>query len=244
MRRDTGKGLRELWLRNQGLAVVSSRVAVLRNLRTLDISSNKLRELPSEICSLSRLERLMAGGNALESLPIGFSKLSSLQEIYLKSNSFREFPGELLKMKRLISVDLSDNKITLLPPGIVELRSIAELSMDNNPLSRESIAAVDWKGMTGKLRRLGIGGDVDEEMQELPKEVFHVPQLCMLRVPRTSQFNAYCNYMNANIFKPGFDEALKLRPDHGDVEQRMFARLHACASPVKQKTEGHASNEP
>ena len=242
MRRDTGKGLRQLWLQNQSLTVISSQICHLKNIRSLDLSRNRIRELPEELCCLARLERLILSGNLLKALPEGFHKLANLQEIYARENRFDQFPDELLKVKRLIVIDLSGNKIKHVPPAIVELRSLAELALDNNCLTPEGLANVKWSEMGSKLRRLGLGGN--PQVEEIPQELFQCSSLCTLRVPQLSRYREYCNYVNANVFKQGFEDELKFRPSHGDMERRMYAKLHATSSGKSGPAVANSEAEP
>jgi Leucine rich repeat len=58
----------------------------LIKLRELDISYNKLSNLPDSICKLTDLKRLILSCNKLSSLPSSLSLLTQLEDLYLWGN--------------------------------------------------------------------------------------------------------------------------------------------------------------
>ncbi|VDM21847.1 unnamed protein product [Hydatigera taeniaeformis] len=79
--------VKKLFLSNHGIEAFPMGVMAFReSLIVLDLSHNKLSQLPNEIDSLSRLEELNLSTNALTSLPVTLSKLSTLAVLILDFN--------------------------------------------------------------------------------------------------------------------------------------------------------------
>ncbi|KAG8177057.1 hypothetical protein JTE90_024944 [Oedothorax gibbosus] len=135
---------------------------LVNNLRTLDISNNKIKELPpaleqfknlknltavqihitslpSEMGSLKKLECVNFSMNELTSLPDSFASLVNLRTINLSNNKFREFPAVFTHMKRLEMLDLSHNKLTAVPDHVKDVSAI-EINLNQNQISSLSEA--------------------------------------------------------------------------------------------------------
>lgn len=61
------------------------------NLRTLDISSNQLQDIPASVTGLEHLQRLDVRGNQLHALPYELGKLTELTAIQCEGNPMRTF---------------------------------------------------------------------------------------------------------------------------------------------------------
>ncbi|KAI4341464.1 hypothetical protein MLD38_026185 [Melastoma candidum] len=57
-----------------------------KSVRTLDLTHNKLVDLPVEICKLINLQRLILAENLIERLPINLGKLQSLKIMIMDGN--------------------------------------------------------------------------------------------------------------------------------------------------------------
>ena len=90
------------------------------NLESLDLSSNRLTEIPGELGSLSNLESLDLSSNRLTEIPGELGSLSNLTELYLVGNGLTgEIPPELGNLSNLTYLCLSDNQLTgCIPVGI------------------------------------------------------------------------------------------------------------------------------
>ncbi len=90
----------------------------------LDLSRNRLRDLPSEMSLLPQLSELYLGANFLEFLPPELNKLSSLTILDVKENNLTEFREEMFSGLHLHILDISSNKITTLPPTLGLMTSL------------------------------------------------------------------------------------------------------------------------
>lgn len=126
-------------------------ISNFQQLKSLSLSNNKLTELPAEFGRLKKLEVLMLNGNQLQQLPPSFTQLRALRTLSLSANRFREFPSNLGSLRQLDVLDLSRNHIRAVPAGVSELQAI-EINLNQNQIS------------------------------VLPPEVSHCPRLKVLRL--------------------------------------------------------------
>ena len=164
----------------------------LLNLRTLDISSNKLEELPSLLANnlenlkvlkcdnnkivslgpienLKKLQNLSACNNRLQSdlsLPI------SLKELNLKGNNFENVPRNIISLTKLQVLNLSQNNLASFPADICSiLASVVELNLDDNQIT----SLPEEIGKMKKLKLLSLKNNAicgNLSHQALPSSLF------------------------------------------------------------------------
>lgn len=104
--------LQRLGLARNGLAVPPSfrfcRSRLSDTLTHLDLSGNRLRDLPPHVCYLSSLVTLELQENALERLPLSLGRLARLRFLNADKNRLQTLPGGLVKLG-LEKLDLSGN---------------------------------------------------------------------------------------------------------------------------------------
>jgi hypothetical protein len=110
-------------------------VSQLSNLETLDLSNNRLNELPAELGQLTNLETLDLAYNRLTALPAELGQLTNLKMLNLRSNDLTALPAELGRLTNLETLDPRANPLEapLLEfvekgvPAVLEyLRSLAD----------------------------------------------------------------------------------------------------------------------
>lgn len=184
-------------MRDKGLLSCPEKVFGIANLRTLDLSQNKISKLPEKIGSLSpKLKMLALDANKLSDLPDTIATLKELQNLSAAKNALTVLPdafGALGKLKTLV---LAHNELTALPESFCALHSLTQLDVSSNKLSAlpggfgalEALVAADCSnnrigalpgGMDG-LKRLK---DLDLR-QNAPLVVHgHVPPELLLSTP-------------------------------------------------------------
>ncbi|KAI8429723.1 hypothetical protein MSG28_000284 [Choristoneura fumiferana] len=95
-------------------------------LRNLDLSKNKLVNLPDSISKLKNLKHLNVELNKLEALPTSLANLKKLEFVNASNN--------VLGLKNLEVLELSHNKITGIPSGMYDL-FVTELNISQNEIS-------------------------------------------------------------------------------------------------------------
>jgi hypothetical protein len=117
-----------LSLAGLGLEAVPPELGALSSLTRLDLSANRLTELPDWISDLTELEELVLRGNLLARLPPALVGLERLARLDAADNRLVEIPAGLSRLPRLSMLDLSGNgHLILPPPQVVALGSHAVL---------------------------------------------------------------------------------------------------------------------
>ncbi|KAE8668016.1 Plant intracellular Ras-group-related LRR protein 7 [Hibiscus syriacus] len=105
-----------------------------RSVRTLDLTHNKLVEIPMDISNLVNMQRLILASNLIERLPINLGKLQALKVMILDENHITSLPDELGQLVRLEKLSISGNMLMSLPETIGSLRNLSLLNVSNNKL--------------------------------------------------------------------------------------------------------------
>ncbi|KAK2842971.1 hypothetical protein Q7C36_011186 [Tachysurus vachellii] len=126
--------LRTVDLSNNRIDSLPVFIGNFQQLKSLTISNNHLTCLPDEMGKLRKLETLVLNGNHLSQLPASFSQLKALRTLSLSANQFREFPSSLGSLRQLDVLDLSRNRIQAVPAEVSELQAI-EINLNQNQIS-------------------------------------------------------------------------------------------------------------
>ncbi|KAK3094165.1 hypothetical protein FSP39_024892 [Pinctada imbricata] len=135
------KNLRTLDLSENKIQDLPSSLGNFSHLKSINLSSNRLESVPEELGNLKKIESLSLEKNCLSGIPSSFSKLTNLRTVNLSENRLSMFPTSLNGLKNLDAVDLSRNKITTIPESIKECQAI-EINLNQNQISAipESVA--------------------------------------------------------------------------------------------------------
>ncbi|XP_048735035.1 leucine-rich repeat-containing protein 57-like [Ostrea edulis] len=131
------KNLRTLDLSDNKLPGIPPSIGSFTLLKNLVLNRNKLEIIPDELGNLKKLECLSLDGNCLTRLPDSLSKLSNLRTLNVSENKITHFPQSLTTLKNLDAVNLSRNKITEIPDAVGTCQAI-ELNLNQNQISRLS----------------------------------------------------------------------------------------------------------
>lgn len=140
-----------------GITKIIDLILIIKSIEKLDLSMNKIRELPKTISNLIYLKRINLEMNNLSTLPDTFKNLKSLQilnlrgnefsqlpeaiweiksieELYLERNYIKKIPETIKSLINLKILNLEMNKLEKIPEEIGELQSLEELNLENNKL--------------------------------------------------------------------------------------------------------------
>lgn len=104
-------------------------------LRTLDISNNRLESVPPEIGRLGNLETLYLGRNELTVLPDELVLLTQLREFKCDHNRLRALPLGIGRLVQLIHIDVSFNELETLPTSMAALAALTSVYANDNRLT-------------------------------------------------------------------------------------------------------------
>ena len=105
------------------------------NVYRLDLSHQKLKEVPEDVRKLKNLNALDLGHNKLKELPGWMNELQYMQEFSAGKNKFTEIPNAVCQWKHLKRLDLHQNQITGIPKCMGGLKELFSLDLWSNDLS-------------------------------------------------------------------------------------------------------------
>ncbi|KAG5884712.1 hypothetical protein JTB14_019836 [Gonioctena quinquepunctata] len=156
-------GLNFLNISETGLACLPDGIAMLGNLQTLVLHSNKMEEINKEISKLDKLKILDLSRNDIRSLPEDFANLP-LVTLNLNSNKLESFPA-FTTNKKLAILDLSNNKLKEFPNICSEeLTNLAELKLIGNEIE-------DIPNIINRLSGLKVFEISSNKIKVLPGEL-------------------------------------------------------------------------
>lgn len=168
------QGIKRLQLA-EGLTQFPQEIFSLANsLEVLDLSDNKLSELPDNLSDLHQLKILFLTNNCFESVPLVLEQCPKLEMISFKSNNLKHLPENALPVNTRWLI-LTDNNLVSLPEDMGRLLRLQKLALAGNKLTclPESMA----KCRNLELARLSANG-----FKSLPDWLFQLPRLSWLAV--------------------------------------------------------------
>ncbi|TKR57749.1 hypothetical protein L596_030409 [Steinernema carpocapsae] len=165
---DDMDNLAELDFAKNDLPAVPEAVYKLRNLRKLDLSSNKISEMHFDENTWPDLETLNVSFNTLKRIPDAIVKQQKLQKFYASGNqlTFDGLPSGLGKLLQLEIMHLSYNALELIPEGISRCVKLRRLRLDNNKLITLPIGI----HLLPDLKELDLHNNTDLVMPPKPTE--------------------------------------------------------------------------
>jgi hypothetical protein len=170
LRNGTWSG-RELSL-SAGLTEVPREILDHTDLEVLDLSGNRLRDLPSDFDHLKNLRVLFLSSNEFEHVPEVLGALPQLEMVGFKSNRIEQVPAASLP-ERLRWFILTDNRVGALPPTLGERSRLQKLMLAGNRL--ESLPE-----SMSRLRNLELLRISANALERLPGWLWELPRLSWL----------------------------------------------------------------
>ncbi|MFX0082150.1 MAG: leucine-rich repeat domain-containing protein [Candidatus Hodarchaeota archaeon] len=148
-------------------------------LKSLNLKSNRLRNLPESIGSLTSLEYLNLRNNMISSLPKSLSYLSSLKILDLHGNKLNSISVNL--NKSILELEIGWNYFDTIPKGIKLLPSLERLGFGGNKL----INLPNWIRLYHSLKQLEL---YDNKLIKIPESIGSLKSLERLNL-RNNQLN-------------------------------------------------------
>jgi hypothetical protein len=109
-------------------------ITFCKSLKFLQLSGNKLDQIPSEITRLDSLEYLYLGYNKMTYISPALCRVKKLKLLALNNNKLTIIPPCIAHLDKLTTLNLHCNKIAFLPVQIVQNSVLREISLRGNPL--------------------------------------------------------------------------------------------------------------
>ena len=129
--------LEHLSMKNNELEKLFGELTELGCLRSLNLRRNNIKSsgIPTELFDLEELTTLDLSHNKLKEVPEGLEKAKSLLVLNLSNNQIEAIPPALfINLTDILFLDLSNNKLETLPPQTRRLSNLQTLILNNNPL--------------------------------------------------------------------------------------------------------------
>lgn len=149
--------------------------------RSLNLHNCKIDVFPHFLTRKILADRLIdldLSGNNLTSLPASIGQLSMLKVLTLHFNRLTELPKEIGLLRNLNSLDLMCNRLKTLPPQIGSLFQLEYLNIGGLGIvagESEGIRRNDVDTLLYDARE--ILEENDNQLQDLPHEIFHLVNL-------------------------------------------------------------------
>jgi Leucine-rich repeat (LRR) protein len=130
------KQLLHIEINNNYVSSLPMSLFALEMLETLDVSFNRMLQLPAAIGDLAHLKLLNLDGNLLSSLPDSIGYLLRLKLLSVSSNRVFELPNTLPACTSLTCLRLNENVLSILPQGIGMLPHLVRIEISANPFTQ------------------------------------------------------------------------------------------------------------
>lgn len=142
-------GTTELLIPNNDLMLLPEAICdIFVSLLKLDISSNKLGDIPASIGRLVSLTHLDCNDNELKVLPPEIGKCVKLEVLLCYRNQLKALPKELGNLEHLNELNVFNNKILAIPEQIGALAKAEQLNFAANKMFKlEPAATAGWSSV-------------------------------------------------------------------------------------------------
>lgn len=132
------KDTTEISLRRYRLKSVPEELCHYKNLVSLNLSKNKIAELPKCIGELPLLE-LNLSGNEFKQFPKEIQELTQLQHLDLGMNALDSIPKWIASHQELLSLKLYDNNLNRFPKNLATAPKLREVDLGLMMYNREEM---------------------------------------------------------------------------------------------------------
>ncbi|MBL7952022.1 MAG: leucine-rich repeat domain-containing protein [Flavobacteriales bacterium] len=146
----------------------------------LDLSGQKLKEVPEGVFQLKNLNALDLSNNKLKALPERLQEFKHMQEFRASRNKLTEVPKSLCRFIHLKRLDLSRNALTGLPKCVGAFHELVSLDLWDNDLAEFPEEMANMQALRFMdLRAIQFEVPEMEHLQELlPSTKIYFSQPC------------------------------------------------------------------
>ncbi|TRY71509.1 hypothetical protein TCAL_06104 [Tigriopus californicus] len=147
--------------------MIIRRGVVDKPLECVDLSKNKLNELPEECTDFGSMEKLILYHNTIRSIPDSVVYLRSLQFLDISRNQLSYLPPSICQLPCLQGLIVNNNRLVSLPEEIGRMQSLMELDASCNEITHLPVQIGDLAALRAlDLRR--------NHLQEIPVEISYL----------------------------------------------------------------------
>jgi Leucine-rich repeat (LRR) protein len=121
---------------SQGMKWEEARKQDPKSVISLDCSGQKWDSLPLDIFRFTNLKELNLSKNKLSQIPENFMAFQAIEKLDLGRNKFEHFPLVLCQFSQLKTLHLDRNQITMLPAQIADLQALEYLDLYANSIEQ------------------------------------------------------------------------------------------------------------
>ena len=129
--------LRRLGVHSCGMLRIDTKIIQLKNLISLNLSNNQIKELPPSLNKLTSLAELIVPGNKLKEFPLALCRgtlATTLKFLDLSNNEINLLPLSFCNLHNLVHLKIDRAGLHMLPVNIGDLMHLQYLSACNNQL--------------------------------------------------------------------------------------------------------------
>merc|ERR1712166_29323 len=184
-----------------------------QSIRILDLTSNRLQEIPKEIEHLINVEILKIGQNCITELPNEIGNLTKIKECIMDHNCISDLKESMGQWTNLTHFNMAFNNISTMPNSCANWVNLEVLLANTNSFIGIPVGVGMWK----KLKKINMGNN---SMGTLPEEIGHWK--CIQELDFSG------NALNA--LPESFDTLLTLKKiylGHNDLKTNQIAGMSA-----------------
>lgn len=166
------KGIKHLKIQGDFRHFPTEIFSLADTLEILDLTNNRLTELPANMADLYQLKTLFLNNNQFTEVPDVLASCPQLDLISLKSNQIAHFK-EYAVPKKTRWLILTDNQLTQLPDSIGKLQHLQKFMLAGNQLTSLPESMRHCKNL--QLLRIAAN-----QLNELPSWIEELPKLAWL----------------------------------------------------------------
>jgi Leucine-rich repeat (LRR) protein len=161
---------------NKGLKEVPGKVARLKYLNILELTTNELSDLPDWVGDMIYLQDLYVARNQFSEVPEAVFRIKNLKRVIFDYNQFTEIPVKILTNPNIEELHFGHNQITRIPDELYGMKQLKVLKLDEN-----NIDYLDTRvGQLTSIKVLDVEGN---NLDTLPfNEIINLPNLRTLNI--------------------------------------------------------------
>jgi Leucine-rich repeat (LRR) protein len=186
-------------IRDEKLAIFEFFEGDFDNIKTFDVKSARIQDIPAGIKLCTTLTDLQLNDNHISLISDEFCECWSIRRVSFSNNRIsHNMNMNLANLQLLAEVDISGNFLSMIPEAIFWIPNISIINISNNRIAGFKVPAKSWLSLT----QLNLSKNV---FTELPLSLFDVVSIKTLQVANNSlshvqpQFNFLQNIANLDI---------------------------------------------